>query len=111
MPFPADIAVFQYYKGLSFGVLIGIALAWLAWRLPIHMRTRHTRKLRRQVLDMRRIEAGFRGIRVPNPVALLVNRVSLRERILTSAQQFWQDTAPRTPEQVARTAYERELMA
>lgn len=96
------------------GVLIGLGLGWLLWRLPVHLRTRHTRKLRKQVLDLHRIEAAFLGRRgAPNPRELRVQRVPLRDRTM-EAWQVWlagwrADCQPRTPEQVAREAYERAL--
>lgn len=111
--FPDDLAVFQYYKGIGFGLLIGLSLGWLMWRMPSWARSRHVRNLRRQVLDMHRIEAAFRGTRVPNPRELRVLRVPLRDRIMEMVQVWvfeWKHaTAPRTPEQMAYEARQREL--
>lgn len=109
------LELFQYYKGITIGITVGLGFGWLFWRLPIHMRTRHTRKLRKMVLDMRRIEAAFTGKRnAPNPRELRVQRIPFRQRMLEGWQvrrAAWRaDTEPRTPEQVAREAYERELL-
>lgn len=96
------------------GVNIGLTVGWLLWRLPTYLRTRRTRKLRRMVLDLRRIEDAFRGRKGPNPRELRVMRVPLRERIMESRQvrqAAWRaDTAARTPEQVAEEAYQRDLL-
>lgn len=108
-----DLAMFQYYKGLSFGVVIGIALSWLIWRLPVHLRTRRTRKLRRVVEDMRRIESPFKGHGIANTVDIMVHgmrRPPIRARIVDSARDYWLRSTPRTPEQVAQEAYRRELL-
>lgn len=111
--FPDDIAVFQYYKGIGFGLIIGLSLGWLMWRMPSWARTRHVRNLRRQVLDMHRIEAAFRRQPSPNPRELRVRRVPLRDRIMETVQVMWFEwkhaTAPRTPEQMAWEARQREL--
>ena len=112
--FPDDLGLFQYYKGIGIGVLVGLGFGWLFWRLPTVMRTRRTRKLRKTVLDMRRIEAAFLGRQVtPNPRELRVQRVPLRDRVM----EWWQvwlagwraDLHPRTPRQVAEEAYQRAL--
>jgi hypothetical protein len=101
-------------EGILIGVGIGLVSGWLFWRLPIHLRTRHTRKLRKMVLDLRRIESGFLGRRhTPNPRELRVQRVPLRDRMMESWQvhraAWLADTAPRTPEQVAEDAYRNEI--
>ena len=104
------LELFQFIAGVG----IGVAVGWLLWRLPIRLRTKRTRKLRRMVLDLRRIEDSFRGRRGPNPRELRVVRVPLRDRIMESWQVWyagWKaDTAARTPEQVAQEAYERSLV-
>lgn len=112
---PETLELFQYYKGIVIGIIIGLGFAWLCWRLPVHLRTRHTRKLRKIVLDLRRIEAAFTGNRnAPNPRELRVQRVPLRQRMMETWQvrcAAWRaDTKPRTPEQAAQEAYERQLM-
>lgn len=109
------LELFQYYKGIGIGIIVGVGLAWLKWRLPVHVRTRHTRKLRQQVLDLRRIESAFVNRRwVPNPRELRVVRVPLRDRMVESYQVWragWDaDTKPRTPKQIAEEAYQRSLM-
>lgn len=111
--FADSLELFQYYKGLVFGALFGISVAWLWWRLPVHLRTRATRKLRMQVLDMKRIEAAFTGKKGPNPRELRVARVPLRDRMMESWQvwlyQWRADINPRTPRQVAEEAYHRAI--
>lgn len=108
--FPDDLGLFQYYKGIGIGVLVGLGFGWLLWRLPSVLRTRHTRKLRKIVLDLHRIEAAFKGNSGPNPRELRVRRVPLRDRIMEWWQVWiaeWRASAtPRTPEQVAQEAYE-----
>jgi hypothetical protein len=109
------LELFQYYKGIMIGLTIGLGFGWLIWRLPVYLRTRHVRKLRRIVLDVRRIEAMFLNRRtVPNPRELRVRRIPLRQRMTETWQVYqaeWRAaTAPRTPEQVAEEAYQRELM-
>ena len=104
-----DPILFQYYKGLLFGIGIGVSLGWLWWRLPVVARTRRVRKLRNIVLDMRRIEAAFTGRRIENTRELRVHRVPLRDRIAESWAAWVQSTTPRTPEQVAREAQQRIL--
>jgi hypothetical protein len=109
-----DLALFQYYKGLGIGILIGIGLAWLTWRLPIHLRTRRTKKLRARIMDIKRIEAAFTANTwVPNTRELRLVQIPRRERI----SEWWQvqraewreATKPRTPRQVAEEAYQRAL--
>lgn len=111
---PENLELFQYWKGVGIGVAVGLAGGWLLWRLPIHLRTRRTRRLRKMVLDLHRIEDGFRGHRGPNPRELRVVRVPLRDRIMESRQvrkAAWRAaTAARTPEQVAEEAYRRGLV-
>lgn len=107
---PDDLAVFQYAKGILIGVLIGVALGYLFWRLPTVLRTRNTRKLRAIVLDMKRIEAAFIGKpAAPNPRELRINRVPFRMRVMEAWEQFLEETKPRTPQQVAQAAYEKVL--
>lgn len=101
--------------GVGIGVLIGLGIGWLLWRLPVHLRTRHVRKLRKTVLDVRRIKAGFLSRRItPNQRELRLLRVPWRDRIMEEWQVWsaeWKASAqPRTPEQVAREAYEEELL-
>lgn len=111
---PDDLGLFQYYKGIGIGVLVGLGFGWLFWRLPTVMRTKRARKLRKTVLDLRRIEAALKGIQRPNPRELRVQRVPLRDRIMEWWQVWiaeWRASAtPRTPEQVAQEAHERELI-
>lgn len=110
--FPDDLGLFQYYKGIGIGTLIGLGFGWLSWRLPTVLRTRRARKLRKIVLDLHRIEDGFKGRQGPNPRELRVQRVPLRDRIMEWWQVWiaeWRASAkPRTPEQVAQEAHERE---
>lgn len=113
--FPESLELFQYYKGIVMGAAIGLGFGWLLWRLPSLMRTRRTKKLRKQLLDVRRIKAGFLGRRgAPNPRELRVQRVPWRDRIMEEWQVWlveWKTSStPRTPEQVAREAYEKELV-
>lgn len=108
---PEGLELFQY----GIGGAIGLSFGWLFWRLPIRLRTRHTRKLRRIVMDLHRIEAAFTGRRdAPNQRELRVQRVPVRQRMSESWQVWYSDwkaaSTPRTPEQVAREAYERELL-
>ena len=110
LPLPNDLALFQYSKGIVFGVLIGVALGWLFWRLPATLRTRHTRKLRAIVMDLKRIEAAMVGERgAPNPRELRIHRIPWRLRITEAWEQFLEDTKPRTPHQVAQLAHEKVL--
>lgn len=112
--FADNLELFQYYKGFGFGAVFGLTVAWLAWRLPVHLRTRMTRKLRKQVLDLKRIEAAFTGKEyAPNPRELRVVRVPLRDRMM-EAWQVWlaawrADIDPKTPERVAEEAYRRAV--
>lgn len=112
--FPDDLSLFQYYKGIGIGVVVGLGFGWLFWRLPVRIRTRRTRKHRKTVLDLRRIESALRGIQRPNPRELRVQRVPLRDRIMEWWQVWvaeWKASAlPRTPEQVAQEAYEKEIL-
>lgn len=100
---------------LGIGGSAGLACGWLLWRLPVRMRTRRTRKLRKMVLDLRRIEDAFHGRQGPNPRELRVVRVPLRDRIMESRQvrkAAWKAaTAARTPEQVAEETYRRLVVA
>lgn len=108
-----DLAMFQYYKGIGIGVVIGVSLGWLVWRLPTVLRTRRTGRLRRIVMDMRRIESPFKGTRLENTVELLVHgarRPPIRHRVADRARGYWASTTPRTPEQVALEAYQRQLL-
>lgn len=112
---PDDLALFQYWKGVGIGVLVGFGLAWLRWRLPVHLRTRATRKYRKMVMDLRRIESMFTDWSwTPNARELRLRRVPLRDRIMESWQVWvyeWNAaTAPRTPQQVAEEAYQRALV-
>jgi hypothetical protein len=104
-------------EGVLIGALIGVTLAWLWWRLPVHLRTRRTRKLRKQVLDMRRIEAAFTAKDrkwIPNPRELRVTRIPYRDRIM-EGWQVWKarwdaDLDPWTPERAAEEAYRQALV-
>lgn len=102
-------------QGLGIGVLIGLGFGWLIWRLPVHLRTRHVRKLRKTVLDVRRIKAGFLSRRViPNQRELRLQRVPWRDRIMEEWQVWYAEWKvsgqPRTPEQAAKEATEKALM-
>lgn len=92
-----DVTMIRYWRGIGFGLLF--------WQIPTVLRTRHTRKLRRIVLDMRRIEAALKGHVTSNPRELRVLRVPLRDRIMERVQLWWFEfkhvTAPRTPEEIA----------
>lgn len=105
IPLPDDLALFQYYKGITFGVALGFAVAWLWWRLPIHLRTRRTRQLRAIVLDMKRIQSAYRGQHRENTRVLRVARIPIRDRVQEAWVNWkadWQETTrPRSPEEVA----------
>lgn len=111
---PDDLALFQYFKGIGIGVLVGFGFAWLLWRLPVHLRTRTTRKYRRMIMDLKRIESMFTDWSwTPNARELRVKRVPLRDRIMEWWQVWiaeWRAVQPRTPEQVAEEAYQRALV-
>lgn len=111
---PDDLALFQYYKGIGIGVLVGVGFAWLTWRLPVHLRTRMTRKYRKMIMDTRRIQAMYTERNwTPNARELRVVRVPLRDRIVEWWQVWladWRAVQPRTPEQVAEEAYQRALV-
>lgn len=48
-----------YWDGLAVGLFVGIVLGWMVWRLPVHARRYMIRKTRRDLEDIRRIEAGL----------------------------------------------------
>lgn len=105
-----DLALFQYVKGVGIGFLAGLGFGWLMWRLPVHLRTRHTRKLRQIVLDLKRIEAAFVGVQgAPNHRELRTLRIPWRIKITEAWERWCEETKPRSPEAVARMTYEREL--
>lgn len=73
----------------------------------MNLSARRVRKLRPIAEDLRRMRTAYRGNRTPNLRELRVVRVPWRDLIM----EWWQSLPPpRTPEQVAREAYERELV-
>lgn len=80
----------------------------------MNLSARHVRKLRRTALDLRRMRTAYRGDVTPNPRELRLVRLPWRQRMMEWWQVWeaeWKASAlPRTPEQVAREAYERELL-
>jgi hypothetical protein len=53
----------SYLPGLAMGLLIG----YLVWKLPAQTRARHVRRLREQLVDVKRIKAQFRPTsHIPN---------------------------------------------
>lgn len=102
-----------YWFGIVYGTLFGFFLGWLKWKFPAHYQ--EYRAWKQRILERRpkiraeieRIEGGFRLEKfVPNSPP----KVSLRERILIRFQEFWEDTAPRSPELVAQQVY-KEILA
>lgn len=91
------------------GIMLGLAGGFVRWRIPVLVKIYHVKKLRRIVMDIRRIEGQFYpSKRIPNHF-----RFGLRERIIDHVATRWRDfkesTAPRSPEWVAKNAYIKDL--
>lgn len=97
-----------YAWGAGFGLLTG----WIWWRLPDHLRTVQNKiqiwreRLPWNAREIARIEGAF----IPDAYTpILAPPPPLRDRILEYWRQWKEETRPRTPEEVALSAYRREI--
>lgn len=83
---------------LWYGILIGLSGGFIRWRFPVLVRTRHVRKLRQTVMDIKRIRSQFiPGRRVPNHF-----QPGWRERSIDRVVIWWQLTKPRVVDHIRR---------
>lgn len=100
---------FLYLNLLGTGLVSGLGLGYLWWKLPEHVkRFQDWRQARAEArpkvaAEIARIEGAFRlesfTPNVPPPPFL-------RERIISRWEDFWTATKPRSPEMVAQRVYE-----
>jgi hypothetical protein len=92
------------------GLLCGLLVGYLWWKLPSHVHLLRDRKARRIRADIDRIQGGF-ATRLYTP--LLPPPLSFRERVVERFQALredWRESPrPRTPEQVAEMAYQEAI--
>jgi hypothetical protein len=83
---------------LWYGILIGLSGGFVRWRAPVLVRTRHVRKLRQIVMDIKRIRGQYTAShRVPNYI-----RPGWRERSIDRALLWWQFAKPRVVDHIRR---------
>lgn len=83
---------------LWYGILIGLSGGFVRWKVPVLWRTRHVRKLRQTVMDIKRIRAQFTPAhRVPNYF-----RAGWRERSIDRVVLWWQFAKPRVVDHIRR---------
>lgn len=85
---------------------IGMLTAYLWWRLPVHIQMYKEYRARKVRREVERIEGGISTVKyIPNtPPPPFV-----RMRILEYCRRWWDETSPRTPEEVAYAVYQQRL--
>jgi hypothetical protein len=83
---------------LWYGILIGLSGGFVRWKVPVLVRTRHVRKLRQIVMEIKRIRGQYAAAhRVPNSI-----RPGWRERSIDRALIWWEFTKPRVVDHIRR---------
>jgi hypothetical protein len=110
------MTLIQWLQSMTIGILVGIGIGYLAWKLPAHVAQFHAwrdRRLNYRAKHLRprdlayvtRIQAAYRDdVVAPNTGP----EMYLGERLLSHLAERWQrflkETAPRTPLEYARRA-------
>lgn len=83
---------------LWYGILIGLFSGFVRWKVPGLLRTRHVRKLRQTVMDIKRIQAQFTSSR------RMSNHFPLgwRERSIEKVLLWWELTKPQVVDHIRR---------